>query len=326
MTDGSGNERKAAPNTASAHATFMQLPLEHRLDKVDIAVIGVPWDGGTIREPGSRDGPRAVRLKSSRIRPFHPGMRLSPLELCRIADIGDVPVEPFDQAASLEAIEAFYADLSNYDDLRPVSIGGDHLITLPILRALARREPVGLVHFDAHHDTAAASVRGDPYSSATPFRHAIEEGLVDPKRVIQIGIRGPVPSFDRGDWARKSGIQIITMDDLYNKGIDDVVRLARQVVGDGPTYITFDIDGIDPAFAPGTGAPVVGGLTTYESLRIVRGLRGLNLIGGDVTEISPLHDVNDCTSLVAASLLFEMICLVADARSTRSNGSKPHNT
>lgn len=311
----SNTNGNTTPDTHGLCSTFMRLPLAQNLEQVDVGIVGVPWDGGTLREAGSRDGPRAIRYKSNRLKPYHSGMRFSPLDICRIADLGDVSVDPFDQTISLQVVEAFYERLSKYH-LNPVSIGGDHLITLPILRAIARDEPVGLVHFDAHHDTAEASAQGHPYASATPFRHAIDEGLVDPKRVIQIGIRGPVPSFERGDWARDSGIKVITMDDLYEQGIDKVISLARQVVGDGPTYITFDIDGIDPAFAPGTGAPVIGGLTTYESLRILRGLRGLNLIGGDVTEVSPCYDVNDSTALIGASLLFEIICLIADARST----------
>lgn len=311
---------KTSMDKSGLRSTFMRLPFEDDLDKVDIAVIGVPWDGGTRSGAGSREGPRTIRHKSSRIQPFHTGMRFSPFNVCSVADIGDVDVNPFNQAAGLKCIEAFYETLTKFN-VTPVSMGGDHLITLPILRAIAHKEPVGLVHFDAHHDMATTSIYGDPYASSTPFRHAIDEGLVDPKRVIQIGIRGSVPTFERERWARESGVSVVTMDDFYDKGIDEVIRLARQVVGDNPTYITFDIDGIDPAFAPGTGAPVIGGLTTYESLRILRGLRGLNLIGGDVNEVSPAHDVNDSTSFVGASLLYEILCLVAEVRSTRAHSS-----
>lgn len=300
-----------------ASSSFMQLPYAKELAQIDIAIVGVPWDGGTVSPVGSRHAPRTIRAMSQRLRRLHPSLEISPFDMCKIADLGDVKVDPFDQAKSLAAIEAFYAGLAARNII-PVTAGGDHLVTLPILRAVARKAPFGVVHFDAHSDTAESGSDGSRFTAATPFRRAVEEGLVDPKRVIQIGLRGTVRSNERMRWAREAGMRQITMDDLYEIGIDGVIRAARDMMGSEPTYISFDIDGIDPAFAPGTGTPVIGGLTTYESQRILQGLRGLNLVGGDVVEVSPQYDLNDVTSLVGASLIFEIVCLVAEARAQRT--------
>lgn len=309
----------AAMGEYSPLVTFMDLPYTSDPQGLDIGVVGVPWDGGTNMRVGSRHAPREIRNMSARLRHFHPTMEVSPFELCTVADVGDVPVNSHDQAASLQSIETFYARLAS-SGVIPLTAGGDHLITLPIFRAIAREAPLGMVQFDAHSDTSETSAEGEKYSAATPFRHAVEEGLLDPKRVIQIGIRGPVRSRDKMQWAHDVGMRLITMDDLYEIGVDGVIGEARRLMGDGPTYISFDIDGIDPAFAPGTGTPVIGGVTTYEAQRILRGLRGLNLVGGDVTEVSPPYDVNNCTALVGASLLFEILCLIADARASRASG------
>lgn len=302
---------------ARPSATFMGLPFLRDIESLDIAVLGVPWDGGTPVRVGSRHGPEQIRAMSERIHGRHPIYGVSPFELCAIGDIGDVTVPPFDQQAGLLAIEAFYRRLAAAK-VSPVTAGGDHLVTLPVLRAIAKDRPFALVQFDAHCDTADTSRDGNRYSSSTPFRRAIEEELLDPRRVVQIGIRGPVRSFEKMQWALDHGVRQITVDDLHDQGIDAVVRQVREIIGDQPTYVTFDIDGIDPAFAPGTGAPVVGGLTSYEAQRILRGLNGARVLGGDVVEVSPPYDLANMTSLLGASLLYEILCLVAQTLSQKS--------
>jgi guanidinopropionase len=304
------------PGAQLGSSSFMQLPHVSAFDELDIAIVGVPWDGGTASPVGSRHAPRTIRVMSNRLRRLHPLLETSPFDMCAVGDVGDVKIDPFDQAKSLTAIEAFYSELASHG-VHPITAGGDHLVTLPILRAVARHAPVGVVHFDAHSDTAEAGSDGSRYTAATPFRRAVEEGLVDPKRVVQIGLRGTVRSNERNRWARDVGMRQVTMDDLYKLGLDGVIRAAREIIGDAPAYVSFDIDGIDPAFAPGTGTPVIGGLTTYESQRILQGLRGLDLVGGDVVEVSPQYDLNDLTSLVGASLMFEILCLVVDAQDRR---------
>lgn len=293
-------------------STFMKLPFESDWSSLDLAVVGIPWDGGTAVRVGARHGPQQIRAMSARLRHLHPTLGLSPIERCTLADVGDVPVDPFDQAATLANIASFYRGLATAK-VMPVTIGGDHLVTLPVLRGIYSKEPFGLVHIDAHSDTANSSADGQKYASSTPFRRAVEEGIVDPKRVVQIGIRGPVRSYEKEEWAKDAGMRIVTMDNFYEVGIEGIIKETRRIMGDGPTYLTVDIDGIDPAFAPGTGTPVIGGITTYECQRILRGMQGLKLIGGDVVEISPPHDINNVTSLVGASLIYEILCLVADA-------------
>lgn len=294
-------------------STFMNLPYTADLQRknIKLVVAGVPWDGGTISPAGSRLGPSAIRQRSKRIRHYHPVFGFSPFELCPTVDVGDVLVNDQDQSASLASIEKFFSHIAQHNII-PVTAGGDHLITLPILRAIAGDGPVGLIHVDAHGDTADTSSQGNKFSSSTPFRRAVEEGLVNPERVIQIGIRGPTRIPDKERWARDAGMRVITMDEFHDMGITNTITETHTIAGDGPVYITVDIDGIDPAFAPGTGTPVVGGLTSYEILRILRSLRGLNIVGGDVTEVCPHLDINDMTALLAGSLMFEILCLAAE--------------
>ena len=302
-------------------ATFMGLPFPQDIESLDIAVLGVPWDGGTPVRVGSRHGPAQIRAMSERIHGRHPIYGVSPFELCAVGDVGDVTTPPFDQQAGLLAIEAFYRRLAAAK-VSSVTAGGDHLVTLPILRAIVKERPIALVQFDAHCDTADTSRDGNRYSSSTPFRRAIEEELLDPSRIVQIGIRGSVRSFESMQWALDHGIRQITVDDLHDRGIDAVVRQVREIIGDRPSYVTFDIDGIDPAFAPGTGAPVIGGLTSYEAQRILRGLSGARIIGGDVVEVSPPYDLANMTSLLGASLLYEILCLVAQTLSQKSGAKR----
>ena len=297
-------------------ATFMRLPHVDDPTLVDIALVGVPFDGGTTNRPGARHGPRQIREMSTLIRRVHHVSGLAPFKLCRCADLGDVPIDPLDLNKSLAAIEATFAEV-HAAGAAPLAAGGDHLVTLPILRAIAAERPLGLVHFDAHSDTTDSYFGGNRYAHGTPFRRAIEEGLLDPERIIQIGIRSALHGADDLDWAYEQGIRIVTIEELYESGLDAVVEEARRVAGDGAVYVTFDVDGLDPVYAPGTGTPEVGGFTTLEAQLMVRGLRGLDIVGGDVVEVAPPYDPSGNTALVAATMMFEILCVLADARSER---------
>jgi guanidinopropionase len=301
--------------------TFMRLPHIADPARVDIALIGVPWDGGTTNRAGARHGPREVRNMSSFMRKVHHVSRIAPYELARIADLGDAPVNPIDLMDSLKRIEQFFAKVHSAGAV-PLSVGGDHLITLPIFRAIARERPVGMIHFDAHSDTNDRYFGDNRYTHGTPFRRAVEEGLLDPKRVVQIGIRGSIYGPGDMDFAESTGMRVIYMEEFCKLGEDKVIAETRRVVGDGPTYISFDVDGLDPVYAPGTGTPEIGGISTREAQHILRGLQGLNLIGGDVVEVSPPFDPSGNTALVGATLMFEIMCLLADAVGRRRGGKE----
>jgi guanidinopropionase len=302
----------------AGHSTFMRLPVVSDPRELDIAIVGVPWDGGTTNRPGPRHGPRQVRDMSSLIKRVHSVTKISPYELCRIADFGDAPVNPIDLDRSLKTIGEFFAQIVEAQTV-PLAIGGDHLSSLPILRAVGKKRPVGMIHFDAHSDTVDTYFGGLKYTHGTPFRRAIEEGLLDPRRVVQIGIRGSTYSADERDWPIQQGIRIISIEEFEEMGVDAVIREARRVVGEGPAYISFDIDALDPAFAPGTGTPEFGGLTSREVMRMLRGLRGLNLVGADVVEVSPPFDPSGGTALAAANIAFEVLCLLAEAVAKRKS-------
>lgn len=301
-------------------ATFMRLPVEHDFSKIDIALAGVPWDGGTTNRAGARHGPREIRNMSSLIRRINHASGIAPFALCRVADVGDAPVNPISVPDSLGRIRTFYERIASAGAV-PLSAGGDHLVTLPILRAIAARNPVGLVHFDAHSDTADSYFGGERYTHGTPFRRAVEEGLLDPKRTVQIGIRGSLYDAHDLDFAREAGMRIITIEEFYGLGIDAVIAEARRVAGGGPTYVSFDVDGLDPVYAPGTGTPEIGGFTTHEAQRMIRGLQGLDLIGGDVVEVAPPFDPSGNTAIVGATMMFEILCVLAEARSRRGQRS-----
>jgi guanidinopropionase len=296
--------------------TFMRLPHVTDAARLDIALIGVPWDGGTTNRAGARHGPREIRNMSSFMRKVHHVSRIAPYDLARIADFGDAPVNPIDLMDTLGRIEKFYAKVHAAGCL-PLSAGGDHLVTLPIYRAIAKGRPIGMVHFDAHSDTNDRYFGDNKYTHGTPFRRAVEEGLLDPKRVVQIGIRGSIYSSDDMEFAESSGMRVIYMEEFARLGPAKVIEVARRVVGDGPTYISFDVDGLDPVYAPGTGTPEIGGMTTREAQEVVRGLQGLNLVGGDVVEVSPPFDPSGNTALVGATFMFEILCLLADAVARR---------
>lgn len=291
-------------------STFMRCPLSEKPEDVDIALIGVPYDGGVTNRPGARHGPREIRNSSSLMRAIHHVTRLNPFDVCRVADMGDVRINSmYDPAAVAEQIEAFFNTIVDSGTM-PLSAGGDHSITYPILKALGKDEPVGLIHIDAHTDTWGP-FQGCKFHHGAPFRLAVEDGVLDPHRTVQIGIRGSQMFTDGWDFSEQSGMRVIFMEEFTSLGVDAVIAEARRVVGDGPTYISFDVDGLDPVYAPGTGTPEIGGLTTIEAQALLRGLEGLNLIGGDVVEVSPPFDQSGNTALVAATLMFEILCLLA---------------
>jgi guanidinopropionase len=290
--------------------TFMRLPYRPDPVGLDIGLIGVPWDGGTTNRAGARHGPREIRNMSSFMRKVHHVSRIAPYRLARVADLGDAPVNPIDLMDSLTRIEGFFARIHGAG-VRPLSAGGDHLITLPIFRAIARQRPVGMIHVDAHSDTNDRYFGDNLYTHGTPFRRAVEEGLLDPKRTIQIGIRGSIYSEDDMAFAEGAGMRVVYMEEFAKQGVERVVTEARRVVGEGPSYISFDVDGLDPVYAPGTGTPEIGGLTTLEAQHLIRGLEGLNLVGGDVVEVSPPFDPSGNTALVGATMMFEILCVLA---------------
>lgn len=293
--------------------TFMRLPYVQDPATLDIALIGVPWDAGVTNRPGARHGPREIRNQSSLMRRVNHQTQICPYELARVADLGDVSVNPCDMDETMDRVVAFYRHVQEAGAL-PLSAGGDHMVTLPILRGIADGSaPLGLVHFDAHSDTTDSYFGGTKLTHGTPFRRAIEEGLLDPKRMIQVGIRGSMFDLHDLDFAREAGVRIMFIEEAFELGTAGVVAEIRRVVGDAPCYLSFDIDCLDPAFAPGTGTPEIGGFTTFQAQQMLRGLRGLNYVGGDVVEVAPPFDPSGTTALVGASIMFEILCLLAEA-------------
>jgi guanidinopropionase len=295
-------------------ATFMRLPhlgVDEARGRVEIGLVGVPWDGSTTNRPGTRHGPRQLRDQSTMMRQVHHVSGIEPYRLAACADLGDIAVNPADQADTLARIELFYETLRTAK-IVPLSAGGDHLISLPILRALAADGPLGMVHIDAHTDTSDRYFGDYRYTHGTPFRRAIEEGKLDPKRVVQIGIRGSMNTADEKDWGAKQGIRVIEMEELQSLGIEAVIAQAREVVGDRPAYLSFDIDALDPSYAPGTGTPEIGGLTSREAQQLIRGLRGVDFVGADVVEVSPPFDQSGSTALIGVTVMFEILCLLAE--------------
>jgi guanidinopropionase len=297
--------------------TFMRLPSVSSTAGLDIALVGIPWDGGTTNRAGARHGPREIRSQSSLMRRVHHVSGTEPFSLAKVADVGDVSVNPINLMNGLQRIEAGIASIVSSGAI-PLIAGGDHLTTLPVLRAVARKQPVGMIHFDAHSDTNDKYFGDNPYTHGTPFRRAIEEGLLDPKRVIQIGIRGSIYEPGEHDWARAQGIRIIYMEEFVQRGVSKVMEEARRIAGNGPTYVTFDIDCLDPSFAPGTGTPEVGGFTTREAQQMIRLLDGVNIIGADVVEVAPPLDLGNLTALAGATMMFELLCVMATALKRRN--------
>ena len=294
-------------------STFMRLPLVERPADVDIALLGVPFDGGTTNRAGARHGPREIRNQSSLMRRVHHHSKVSPYDLVRVGDLGDAPVNPIDLADTLKTLEAHY-DAIRKAGAVPITAGGDHLISYPILRALGKGRPLGMVHFDAHSDTNDRYFGDNRYTHGTPFRRAIEDGVLDGKRVVQIGIRGSI--YDPGDYdfAIANGVRIVFNEEFARRGAADVMAEARTIAGDKPAYVSFDIDCIDPSLAPGTGTPEIGGLTTREAQELVRGLSGLDIVGADVVEVAPPFDPSGMTALIGATMMFELLCVIAEKR------------
>ena len=291
--------------------TFMRLPHVSldaaKISEVDIGIIGVPWDSGTTNRPGPRHGPRQLRDASTMIRAQHPVSGIRPYEKLNCADLGDVSINPADIEDSMNRITSFYKTVIE-KGIKPLTAGGDHLTSLPVLRAIAERGPLGMIHFDSHTDLFHSYFDGTMFTHGTPFRRAVEENLLDPKRVIQIGIRGTQYDREDLDFADSVGIRVVKIEEFFDRGIEDVMTEARAIVGEKETYISYDIDFIDPAFAPGTGTPEVGGPNSYEALKVVRELTGVKIVGADMVEVSPPFDPSSNTAFLGVSVMFELLC------------------
>lgn len=294
--------------------TFMRLPHippEHeRFKDVQIGLIGVPWDSGTTNRPGPRHGPRQLRDASTMMRAQHAISGMRPFETANCADLGDVGPNPADIVDSMARITSFYDSVIEAGVL-PLTAGGDHLTSLPVLRSVAKSGPVGMVHFDSHTDLFHSYFGGMMYTHGTPFRRAVEENLLDPKRVVQIGLRGTMYDTEDRDFAEANGIRLILIEEFHARGVKDVMAEAREIAGSGPTYVSYDIDFVDPTFAPGTGTPEVGGPNSYQALQVVRELEGLNIVGADMVEVSPPFDTSGGTAFLGVSIMYELLCVMA---------------
>lgn len=304
----SGNDlaRFSGPNT------FMRLPTANDLKGLDVAVLGVPMDIGTSWRSGTRFGPKQVRSESAMIRPYNLATGAAPFDGLQVADIGDLAINTFSLSDSLRIIRESYETILKYD-LAPVAIGGDHSITLPILRAMAQRHgPVALIHVDAHADVND-EMFGERETHGTVFRRAYEEGLINPQKTYQIGIRGSGYSAEDFTEAAGWGFQQFPAHELWGRSLSNLGAEIRREIGDQPVYVTYDIDSLDPAYAPGTGTPEIGGLTTPQALELIRALKGLNIVGCDLVEVSPPYDSSGNTALTAANILFELLCVLPGA-------------
>jgi len=298
--------------------TFFRSPWKEDLQDVDIGIVGVPFDGGVTNRPGSRHGPREVRNQSTLVRMINQATGVAPHELCRVADIGDAWVPaPFELTASHQAIQDAF-DRIVAKGIVPLAVGGDHSVSLPIFRAIAKERPIGMIHIDAHCDTGD-DYMGSKFHHGAPFSRAVEEGLLDPKRTIQIGIRGSVNDRNLWKFSHDSGMRVIYMDEFYRLGIEKTLQEVHRVAGDGPVYISFDIDSLDPAFAPGTGTPEIGGLSSLEAQLLIRGCAGLDIIGADMVEVAPSFDPSGSTAMVGANILFELLCVTSEAVARRKH-------
>ena len=294
-------------------ATMMRLPHVTSAAGIDVGFVGVPFDIGTSNRGGSRFGPRQIRAESCLIRPYNMATRAAPFDSLQVADLGDVAINTFNLEKSVAIIERAYDEILAAN-CKPLTLGGDHTISLPILRALKKiHGPVGIVHVDAHADIND-HMFGERIAHGTPFRRAIEEGLIEPARMVQIGLRASGYEADDFDWPRAQGVRVVQAEECWYQSLAPLMSEVREQLGEGPVYLTFDIDGLDPAYAPGTGTPEIGGLSVHQGLEIVRGCRGLDLVGGDLVEVAPAYDTSGNTALVAANLLFEMLCVFPDVQ------------
>ena len=299
-------------------ASAMRLPIRtpDAPEGAEIGFLGVPWDGGTTNRPGARHGPRALRDASTMIRMVNQATRAAPFHTARAADFGDARVNLTDVAHTLQLVEDQFATLRDAG-VTPLMLGGDHLMSLPVLRAMAQDGPLGFIQFDAHTDLNDSYFGGVRFTHGTPFRRAVEEGLIDPARMIQIGIRGTTYDGEDRAFAAAHGIRIVPIEEFAARGAADVMAEARAILGTGRSYLTFDIDGIDPAFAPGTGTPEIGGFTPQDAQAMVRALDGVDLVAADLVEVSPPFDPSGTTQWIGASILFEILCIAANAVARR---------
>ncbi len=289
--------------------TMMRLPAKDSAEGLDACFVGVPFDIGTSNRAGARHGPRQIRAESTLMRPYNMATRAAPFDSLQVADIGDVATNPFNLADSVRLIEEAY-DAILAHGCRPLTLGGDHTIVLPILRALRKKYgAIGVVHVDAHADVND-HMFGEKITHGTPFRRAVEEGLIDGPRVVQIGLRATGYTAEDFDWPRAQGFRVVQAEECWHKSLSPLMAEVCEQMGDGPVYISFDIDGLDPAYAPGTGTPEIGGLTTIQGLEIIRGCRGLDIVGGDLVEVSPPYDPSGNTAMLGANLLYEMLCVL----------------
>ncbi|MGF6757306.1 agmatinase [Paraburkholderia sp. GAS334] len=289
--------------------TMMRLPYVESAEGLDACFVGVPFDLGTSNRTGARFGPRQIRSESVLLRPYNMATRAAPFDSLRVADIGDVAINPYNLLDSISRIETAYDEILQHG-AKPITLGGDHTITLPILRAIHRKYgKVGLIHVDAHADVND-TMMGEKIAHGTPFRRAVEEGLLDTSRVVQIGLRGTGYAAEDFDWCRDQGFEVVQAEACWNQSLAPLMNRVRERMGDGPVYITFDIDGIDPAFAPGTGTPEIAGLTVPQALEIIRGSHGLNIVGGDLVEVAPPYDPFGTTALLGANLAYELLCVL----------------
>jgi agmatinase len=294
----------------AGQATFARLPRLDQVTSADVAVAGVPFDSGVSYRPGARFAPAAVREASRLLRPYHPGLDHSPFDAAQVVDAGDIPCNPFNIGEAIGAVQEHATDLLD-TGARLVTIGGDHTIALPLLRAVAAKHgPVALLHFDAHLDTWDTYF-GEPYTHGTPFRRAVEEGILDTTAVSHVGTRGPLYGKADLDEDTRLGFGIVTSADVMRRGVDEVIEALRARIGDRPLYVSVDIDVLDPAHAPGTGTPEAGGLTSRELLEILRGLAGANLVSADVVEVAPAYDHADITAIAAAHVVFDLVTLLS---------------
>ncbi len=290
-------------------ATMMRLPMAKSARGLDACFVGIPLDIGTSNRSGTRHGPRQIRAESCMLRPYNMATGAAPFDSLQVADIGDVAINTFDLKKSVKLIEKAY-DRILAQDCIPLTLGGDHTLVLPILRAMAKKHgPAALVHVDAHADIND-EMFGEKIAHGTPFRRAVEEGLLAQDKVFQIGLRGTGYSPEDFNWPRKQGFTVVTAEECWHKSMTPLMAEVRKKIGNHPCYLTYDIDSLDPAFAPGTGTVEIGGLTTWQALEIVRGCKGLNLVGGDLVEVSPPYDPSGNTALIGANLLYEMLCVL----------------
>jgi len=286
-----------------------RLPYQTTTEDLDACFIGIPMDNATSNRSGTRFGPRQIRSESTMIRVVNTPTGADPFHSLKVADVGDVPISNYDLEETCNRITNRYNEVLKNDCI-PLTLGGDHLLTFPILRAIAKKHgPVGLIHIDAHDDTQHHQ-QGALLGHGTPFYQAVQNNCLDLKRTVQIGLRGSGNTQDDYSWAKSKGFRVIPAYECYHKSLKPLMQDIRKMMGDGPVYITFDIDALDPCFAPGTGTPEVGGLTTIQGLEIVRGCRGLNIVGGDLVEVSPPYDTTGNTALTGANLLYEMLCVL----------------